>query len=93
MEENDLSWVNFAKCKPVLCEAEAFARAVYFQEYVGNALLVVHTTNGEALNTARRAHGKGLPLYVETGPHYLTLFDDLYKGENGHLAVSYTHLP
>ena len=87
MEENDLSWVNFAKCKPVLCEAEAFARAVYFQEYVGNALLVVHTTNGEALNTARRAHGKGLPLYVETGPHYLTLFDDLYKGENGHLAI------
>ena len=66
---------------------EAFARAVYFQEYVGNALLVVHTTNGEALNTARRAHGKGLPLYVETGPHYLTLFDDLYKGENGHLAI------
>ena len=71
----------------MLCEAEAFARAVYFQEYVGNALLVVHTTNGEALNTARRAHGKGLPLYVETGPHYLTLFDDLYKGENGHLAI------
>lgn len=41
----------------------------------------------EALNTARQAHGKGLPLYVETGPHYLTLFDDLYKGENGHLAI------
>ena len=83
----DFSWVNFAKCKPVLCEAEAFARAAYFAEYVGNALLVVHTTNGEALDTARRAHGKGLPLYVETGPHYLTLFDDLYKGENGHLAI------
>ena len=86
-EANDMSWVNFAKCKPVLCEAEAFARAVNFAEYVGNALLVVHTTNGEALNTARRAHGKGLPIYVETGPHYLTLFDDLYEGENGHLAI------
>lgn len=61
--------------------------AVYFAEYVGNALLIVHTTNGEALNTARRAHGKGLPIYVETGPHYLTLFDDLYEGENGHLAI------
>ena len=66
---------------------EAFSRAVYFAEYVGNALLVVHTTNGDALSTARRAHGKGMPLYVETGPHYLTLFDDLYKGENGHLAI------
>lgn len=84
---NDMSWVNFAKCKPVLCEAEAFDRAVNFAEYVGNALLVVHTTNEKALNTARRAHEKGIPLYIETGTHYLTLFDDLYKKENGHLAI------
>ncbi len=84
---NDMSWVNFAKCKPVLCEAEAFDRAVNFAEYVGNALLVVHTTNEKALNTARRVHEQGLPIYVETGPHYLTLFEDLYKNENGHLAI------
>lgn len=86
-EADDMSWVNFAKCKPVLCEAEAFDRAVNFAEYVGNALLVVHTTNGKALDTARRAQKKDIPLYVETGPHYLTLFDDLYEGENGHLAI------
>lgn len=85
--KNDMSWVNFAKCKPILCEAEAFDRAVNFAEYVGNALLVVHTTNEKALNTARRAHEQGLPIYVETGPHYLTLFDDLYKNENGYLAI------
>lgn len=85
--KNDMSWVNFAKCKPVLCEAEAFDRAVNFTEYVGNALLVVHTTNKKALDTARRAHKKNLPIYVETGPHYLTLFDDLYENENGHLAI------
>lgn len=84
---NDLSWVNFGKSKPVLCEAEAFARAVYFTEYVGNALLVVHTTNRECLDTARRAHAKGLPVYVETGPHYLTLFEELYEGKDGHLAI------
>ncbi|ABO48810.1 dihydropyrimidinase [Desulforamulus reducens MI-1] len=86
-QAGDMNWVNFAKCKPVLCEAEAFARAVYFAEYVGNGLIVVHTTNGEALGTARRAQAKDIPLYVETGPHYLTLFDDLYEGENGHLAI------
>ena len=86
-EADDLSWVNFAKCKPVLCEAEAFARAVHFAEYVGNGLLVVHTTNGDALEIARKAHKKGFPLYLETGPHYLTLFDDLYERENGHLAI------
>lgn len=86
-EKNDMSWVNFSKCKPVLCEAEAFDRAINFAEYVGNALLVVHTTNEKALNTARRAHQKGLPIYVETGPHYLTLFDDLYEREEGYLAI------
>ncbi len=87
ISKNDMSWVNFAKCKPVLCEAEAFDRAVNYAEYIDTAILVVHTTNGKALDTARRVQSKGLPVYVETGPHYLTLFDDLYKGENGHLAI------
>lgn len=86
-EQGDLSWVNFAKSKPILCEAEAFSRAALFSEYVGNGLLVVHTTNKDALNMARVAHKKGLPIYVETGPHYLTLFDDLYEGEDGYLAI------
>lgn len=87
ISKHDMSWVNFSKCKPVLCEAEAFDRAVNYAEYIDTAILVVHTTNGKALDTARRAQDKGLPIYVETGPHYLTLFDDLYKGENGHLAI------
>lgn len=87
INNGDMSWRNFAKCKPVLCEAEAFDRAVNYAEYMKTAILVVHTTNGKALDTARRAHSKGLPIYVETGPHYLTLFDDLYENENGHLAI------
>lgn len=86
-KNNDLSWVSFAKCKPVLCEAEAFDRAVNFTEYIGNALLVVHTTNKKALDRARRAQKSGIPIYVETGPHYLTLFDDIYENENGYLAI------
>lgn len=73
ISKNDMSWVNFAKCKPVLCEAEAFDRAVNYAEYIDTAILVVHTTNGKALDTARRVQSKGLPVYVETGPHYLTL--------------------
>lgn len=87
-EKNDeLTWENFAKSKPKICETEAFSRAVKFAEHIGNALLIVHTTNKEALNIARRAHKKDVPLYVETGTHYLTLFDDQYKKENGHLAI------
>lgn len=86
--QGDLSWPKFAKAKPVLCEAEAFSRAVMFSRYVGNALLVVHTTNAPCLDIARKAHAENLPIYVETCPHYLTLFKDIYNDvERGHLAI------
>ncbi len=86
-ENNNLSWVNFSKSKPAICETSAFAKACYLAEYVGSAILVVHTTNGDALDIARRAHAKRLPIYVESGPHYLTLFDDNYEKEDGYLYV------
>lgn len=85
--EGDLRWVNFAKSKPVMCEVEAFDRAVNFARYTDTAILVVHTTNEDALDTARKAHAEKFPLYVETGPHYLTLFKDLYEREDGYLAI------
>lgn len=87
-KQGDLSWSKFAEAKPVLCEVEAVSRAVHFSKYVGNALLVVHTTNGEALEITRTAQKNGYPIYVETCPHYLTLFKDLYESpEIGHLAI------
>lgn len=86
--EGDLSWTRFAQAKPVLCEAEAVSRAVHFSRYVGNALLIVHTTSGEALSTVERAQQEGFPIYVETCPQYLTLFDDIYRDpEKGCLAI------
>lgn len=87
IKKKTLGWKYFSKCKPVMCEAEAFARAVNLAEYVGNALIIVHTTNKKALDSARRVQKEGLPVYVETGPHYLTLFDDLYDKEDGYLAI------
>ncbi len=86
-EEGDLSWPKFAEAKPVLCEAEAVSRAIYFTKYVGNALLIVHTTNGEALEIAKRAQEQGYPVYIETCPHYLTLFQDIYEKPEGFLAI------
>ena len=83
----DQSWKHFAEAKPVLCEAEAATRAIYFSAYVGNPLLIVHTTNGEVLEQARRAQARGQALYIETCPHYLTLFDDIYNREDGYLAI------
>ncbi|SKA63678.1 dihydropyrimidinase [Desulfobaculum bizertense] len=85
---NSLGWQSFASSKPVLCETEAVSRATLFSEYCGNAVLFVHTTNKPSLDIARRAQECGLPVYVETCPHYLTLFDDMYASEErGHLAI------
>ena len=79
-------WVH-AATKPVECEVEAVNRAVTFSELVGNAILIVHTTNGPALKLAEQAQAKGRPVYIETCPHYLTVFDDIYNTEDGHLAI------
>ncbi len=88
LAEGRLTWRDFALSKPVLCEAEAFARAAAFAESVGVPLLIVHTTNGRCLEIAARAQARGQKLHVETGPNYLTLFDELYDDpDNGHLAI------
>jgi dihydropyrimidinase len=87
-EENNLSWKKFAEAKPILCEAEASSRAIYFSKYMGNALLIVHATNGEVLKAADAAQKEGYPIYIETCPHYLMLFKDLYEdAEKGYLAI------
>lgn len=79
-----LQWSDFPKSKPPLVEAEAFARATAFAQATGCPLIVVHTTVKEALEIARRAQAADYPLYVETCPHYLTLFEDLYEREDGY---------
>lgn len=86
--EKRMTWIDFARAKPVICETEAFARAVHLAEATGSPLLIVHTTNGPCVDIAKAAQQRGVRVYVETCPHYLTLFDDLYSDpDNGHLAL------
>lgn len=87
VDSGKLDWRYFAEAKPVLCEAEAFFRALSLSRVVGNALLVVHTTNGAALDMAEVMQRKGVPIYVETCPHYLFLFRENYDLPNGHLYI------
>lgn len=87
IKKGELKWKNFALAKPPLCEEEAFSRAGYLAKAVGTPILVVHTTTEGCLEIARLAKKNGQKIFVETGPHYLTIFDDLYDGEDGHLAI------
>lgn len=87
-DQQTLQWSCFAESKPIICESEAFQRAVKLAEFADSPLLVVHTTNGECLETARAAQDKGHPIYVETCPQYLLLNDSIYQQpDEGHLAI------
>ncbi|MBV4427524.1 dihydropyrimidinase [Clostridium tyrobutyricum] len=87
-KDNKLDWCDFAKAKPILCEAEAASRAIYYSEYTGNALLIVHSTNGEVINSVKRAQEKGFPIYAETCPQYLVLSKSIYNDPNkGYLSI------
>lgn len=82
------TWCDFAESKPIACESEAFQRAVSLARFADSPLLVVHTTNGECLKTAKAAQAEGFPIYVETCPQYLFLNDSIYqKPDEGHLAI------
>lgn len=86
-EKNLRQWWVHAATKPIACEVEAANRAIAFSKIVGNSILIVHTTNGEVLKLANKAQSEGSPVYIETCPHYLTVFDDVYNKEDGHLAI------
>lgn len=86
-EKNMRQWWVHAAAKPIACEKEAAYRAVEFSKIVGNSILIVHTTNKEVLSIAKKAQSEGNPVYIETCPHYMTVFDDVYKTEDGHLFI------
>jgi len=86
-EKGQRQWWVHAASKPVICEAEAAYRAISFSKVIGNSILLVHTTNGEVLKMAKDAQLQGHPVYIETCPHYLTLDDEVYNKEDGHLFI------
>ncbi|MBY5946717.1 amidohydrolase family protein [Photobacterium rosenbergii] len=87
IKNNNLSWRAFANSKPINCEYEAFQKAVLMAVEAESPLLIVHTTNKQCLDYAKYYQELGYPIFVETCPHYLTLFDDLYDTNDGHLAM------
>ena len=69
-----------AVSRPPLVEAECTARAITLSEMAGAPLFVVHVTCIEAMQAIRDGYSRGLPVYGETCPHYLTLtIDNLSK--------------
>ena len=59
--------------RPIPVEREATHRAISLAELVDVPIMIVHVSNGEAMEEIRRAQQRGLKIYGETCPQYLVL--------------------
>ncbi len=71
---------NHPKSRPDYSEAEAINRLIALSRAAGNApLYIVHLSTASGLEVIRDAKRKGLPVYAETCPQYLSLIDSCYQ--------------
>ena len=71
-----------ALSRPELVEREATHRAVSHAELVETPIVVVHVSGREPMEQVRWAQQRGLKVYAETCPQYITLTADDLKGLN-----------
>jgi allantoinase len=65
-------YASYLASRPPAAEREAIACLVRLMEWCPTPVHVVHLSSAESLDTVRAARARGLPLTVETCPHYLT---------------------
>lgn len=71
--QGDVAPKFHATSRPIPVEREATHRAISLAEIVDVPVMIVHVSNGEALEEIRRAQSRGLKVYAETCPQYLVL--------------------
>ncbi|MBU2963137.1 dihydropyrimidinase [Citreicella sp. C3M06] len=72
----DTAPVHHARTRPVPVEREATHRATTLAEVAGVPVMIVHVSNGAALDEIQRAKARGVQVLAETCPQYLTLTAD-----------------
>ncbi|MBA7513981.1 D-hydantoinase [subsurface metagenome] len=78
-EEGNLSPWYHAKAHAVIAEEEAIDRAGKMVEMTGSRIYIVHLSSREGLWKVRRFRDRGIDVYAETCPQYLTLTEERYK--------------
>ncbi|MGV6848058.1 MAG: dihydropyrimidinase [Marinibacterium sp.] len=77
----DTAPYHHATTRPVAAEREATHRAISLAEIAGVPLTIVHVSNGEATGEIVRARARGLTVFAETCPQYISLTaKDLDRG-------------
>ncbi|WP_284760016.1 dihydropyrimidinase [Agrobacterium sp. fls2-241-TYG-188a] len=69
-----------ASTRPVAVEREATHRALTLAEIVDVPIVIVHVSNGEAMEEIARARARGIKVVGETCPQYLMLTADDLDG-------------
>ena len=64
---------TFLRSRPRAAEDEAVALMIGLCRETGAAVHIVHHSSADSLDLLRSARAEGLPITVETCPHYLTL--------------------
>jgi dihydropyrimidinase len=71
-----------ATSRPIPVEREATYRAISLAELVDVPIMIVHVSNGEAMQEIERARARGLKVFGETCPQYLVLTEKDLEGLN-----------
>jgi dihydropyrimidinase len=90
--EHRLGPAEHPRCRPALLEAEAISRFAYLGELAGAPVGVVHLSSEAGLREALKARARGVKIFLETCPQYLTL-DDRRYGEPGFDGAKYVCSP
>jgi dihydropyrimidinase len=75
-----------AVSRPQVVEREATHRAISHAELVEVPIVVVHVSGREAMEQIRWAQNRGLKVFAETCPQYITLTADDLRGLNMDLS-------
>lgn len=70
------------RSRPQVVEREAAHRAISHAELVDVPIVIVHVSGREAMEQIRWAQQRGLKVYAETCPQYITLTEEHLKGLN-----------
>lgn len=92
----DRSYAGYLASRPATAEVKAIRRLLALCREHAFRLHVVHLATAEALPALRRARGEGLPVSVETCPHYLTFAAEEIGRDTpaaGHPAAVYKCAP
>jgi dihydropyrimidinase len=90
--EGKLSPLYHARAHAALAEEESVERAAKAVEFTASRIYIVHLSSSRGLWQVRQARDRGLAVYAETCPQYLTLTEERYN-EAGWGGAKYVMSP